>query len=214
MDGWPTYVDDMLALVELTGRGTRTALGLWACDSARRACHNLLAARVRPGFAYDPRIRHALAELALHFRGQPANLELARPHRLWGEAPERDGLAEAVEIVALALDYALGSATAAAVAARARQAMLAEQGDWTAAREIEARWQARRLLWRTGLMPRFPEMLVRLDLAEHAGAVPRSGAALARFDDLRRRIHADEDARLDLIFEFGEALFLTELQLG
>lgn len=235
-DGWPTYVDDVLALAELTGRGTPARLGLWACDTARRGCHELLtgvpdeaafraprAARAWRGASYrtgapspthDPRFRRALAELSQHFAGRPAKLELARQLASANDPHESRSHRQAIDLISMTLGCALGGVAAGEVAAQARQAMLPEQGDWAPVREFEARWQARRLLWRTGLMPRLADMLVRLDLAEHAGAVPRDPAAHARFDDLRARIHAEEDARLDLIFEFGEALYLTELELG
>jgi hypothetical protein len=206
-EGWPTHVDDVLALVELLGRASPRALGLWACDCARRATHELIVL----SNAHDPRVRQLLIEVNNYFLGRAADLALAQ--RLAAQLEQRyEGrMREAAWAAAAAVQCALGATEAATVAQLALRAMLPEQGDVATARDFEARWQARRLLWRTNSMPRLPDMLVRLDLAESAGALPRSGAALLRFDALRARIHADEDARLDLILEFGEALYLFEL---
>jgi hypothetical protein len=203
----PTHVDDVLALVELLGRADARPLGLWALDCARRAVHELM---VLPG-GHDPFVRQVLREVNNHFLDRAADLDLAE--RLAAQLDQRyEGRRrEAVWAAAATIECARGTTEAAAVAQLALRAMLPEQGDVGPAFEFESRWQARRLLWRTNSMPSLPDMLVRLDIAESAGAVPRSGPALLRFDELRARIHADEDARLDLILEFGEALYLFEL---
>jgi hypothetical protein len=206
-ENWPTHVDDVLALAELLGRASPRPLGLWACDCARRATHEeIVVAR-----GYDGRIRQLLLEVNNHFFGRAADLALAQRLAAQLEHHYEGRMREAAWAAAAAVECALGSTEAVAVAQLALRAMLPDQGDVSPVREMESRWQARRLLWRTNSMPRLPDMLVRLDLAESAGAVPQSGPALLRFDALRARIHADEDARLDLILEFGEALYLFEL---
>jgi hypothetical protein len=200
-------VEDILALAELLGRATQRPLGLWACDCVRRASHEVI---VTPG-AQDPRLRQLLLEVNNHFLARPADLALAQRLAAQLERHYAGRMREATWAATALVEHALGNTDALAVAQLALQAMLPEQGNISTFHEFEARWQARRLLWRTDLMPRGPDMLVRLDLAEAAGAVPRSGPALLRFDALRARIHADEDARLDLILEFGEALYLFEI---
>jgi hypothetical protein len=201
-------VEDILALAELLGRATPRPLGLWACDCVRRATHDVI---VMPG-QHDPRLRQLLLEVNNHFLARPADLALAQRLAAQLEQHYEGRMREATSAATALIEHALGNTEALAVAQLALQATLPEQGYVAPVYEFESRWQARRLLWRTELMPRGPDMLVRLDLAEAAGALPRSGPALLRFDELRARIHADEDARLDLILEFGEALYLFEIR--
>ena len=203
----PTHVDDTLALVELLGRASERPLGLWACDCVRRATHEAIVMTS----GHDPRVRQLLLEVNNHFLGRPADLALAQRMAEQLEIDYERRQLEAAWAATALVECAQGLTDAAAVAKLALQAMLPDQGALAPSEALEARWQARRLLWRTNLMPRLPDMLVRLDLAESAGALPRSGPAFERFDALRARIHADEDARLDLILEFGEALYLFEL---
>ncbi len=62
------------------------------------------------------------------------------------------------------------------------------------------------------MMPTGGEIFVRLDQAEYLGLLPRPNSRThRRFAALRERIFASEDARLDLILEFPEAIFHAEL---
>jgi len=211
---WPRHVEDVLALAGLTGRGSVQALDLWACDCVRRAVVETLPQAI----AAELRTSLLMVCIKDYVRGHPVDgnmlqmLSTAITTRLEQReqrAPELGSLLNA--LTTLTLGDGSSEVTAAQVARLAGEAMLPHQGELAPLREIEARWQARRLLWRTGLMPGLPDMLVRLDQAEAAGALPKPGPALRRFDALRARIHAEDDARLDLILEFTEVIYLREL---
>ena len=209
---------DILALAELCRRSERRATALWICDCARR----VLRERFEPSFP-DDRARMAL-ELMREFL-RPAvprfssDSELLRVALVRAEDAYREhgeslsGMAS--EVAVLALRHALDPRETPAdeVAATCLQRMMPADGrDPTRLLQWEERWQARRLLWRLRMMPTGGEIFVRLDQAEFAGVTPRPGTSAGRrFAELRERVFADEDARLDLILEFPEALFHAEL---
>lgn len=205
----PDPVDELLAVIELCGRDDRLALALWACDCASRPVHHAFEVEHHD----DRRPRIALRLVRDHLRGRASSLDEA--DRLVRAALDdhADWRGRSAEVVLEVLACVQGSRAATEVAGLCAAYMSGDHNtDGARLRADERRWQARRLLWRVGMMPRLPDMLVRLDHAEARGLTPRMDSARGRrFDALRGRIHAEEDARLDLLVEFPEAMFAREL---
>lgn len=211
-------VDDILALAQLCRRAERRGTALWICDCARRVIRERYQPSrpdLRPLTALDG-LRQFLRTSVPRFSAAAQLLGPALASVELAEA-EFDDEAEAASVIVavLALRHAIAPREAPpdVVAASCRDHMVPwTSRDPTALRLWEERWQARRLLWRLRMMPTGGEIFVRLDQAEYAGVLPRAGTrASRRYAELRERVFADEDARLDLILEFPEALFHAEL---
>lgn len=78
----------------------------------------------------------------------------------------------------------------------------------------EERWQAERLLLRLDLLPSPEDVLVQLDLAEAEGTLPSVPYSRSRLEQLRACVLEQRPVPVELLLEFLEMMFRTELRAG